>query len=332
VISLRATLAGVALAATVSLVASGCDSSPFAASVNGQVVKQTALDAELAGRSANKAYIASVDATAASQHLDLKVEGPVSGTYSTAWAAQVLGEIVDGVAIHQHLSATHDLPSPAVTTAATAIQAAIYAQNLTWYHFSPAQRAAFADRFADEAVLYPSTGVPASYLKQVFAAYGGSLFTSVCIQTVNVSVSGAGGVLDLAASRSRALAVQRAIDAGTGGSEGSTTCYDQTGFAALPLGLISTVLGLAAHRASVPQKTTYGYQVIGVPTRHLIPTGPALDQVLSAANNVKAGANRTAAVIAAARVQVNPAYGTWARSGGVYRIVPPSTARFTKAS
>ncbi len=319
-----------AVAATVSLVAAGCDSSPFAASINGQVVKQTVLDAELASRSANSVYIDSIDANGASS--GLKVQGASSGTYTTAWTAQVLNDLVDATAVHQHLVRTHDLPTPAVLDAARAVSAAANAQNLVWYRFPPSLRDAFVQRFADQAMLYPSTGVSPSYVSRVFSGYGGSLFTSLCVRTVNVSVPGAHGI-DMAASRARAVSIQKAIDAGSAGSTGSVTCYDARTFAGLSLGLITTLLALPAHKAAVPERTPYGYQVIAVASRALVPIGPALLRVLSAANASAAGTQRVEAVIAAAHVQVNPAYGTWARTRAAgYRVVPPSTARFAKAS
>ena len=40
----RRSLAAVAAAATLCLVAAGCDSSPYTASVNGQVIKEVAFD------------------------------------------------------------------------------------------------------------------------------------------------------------------------------------------------------------------------------------------------------------------------------------------------
>ncbi len=53
----RRLLAGVAALLTLSVVATGCDSSPFAASVNGQVIKQTSLNAELRQFAGNPFYV-----------------------------------------------------------------------------------------------------------------------------------------------------------------------------------------------------------------------------------------------------------------------------------
>jgi hypothetical protein len=52
----RGVLAGAALLG-VSILATGCDSAPYAASINGQVVKQTALNAELRAFAGNSYYV-----------------------------------------------------------------------------------------------------------------------------------------------------------------------------------------------------------------------------------------------------------------------------------
>ncbi|MDQ6839458.1 MAG: hypothetical protein M3137_14315, partial [Actinomycetota bacterium] len=84
---------GAAVVAT-TVVTAGCDPSPFAARVNGQVIKQTALQSELRGRAANKAYVNAVN-QAGAQGGGATVAGMSSASYSSGFAAGVLDQLVE---------------------------------------------------------------------------------------------------------------------------------------------------------------------------------------------------------------------------------------------
>ncbi|MGH9114430.1 MAG: hypothetical protein ACRDWW_01235, partial [Acidimicrobiales bacterium] len=107
----RRLLAGAAALAALSLAASSCDSSPYAASVNSQVIRQTALNAELRALAGNTVYVSAVESS-------VSIEGSAPGAYNKAWVATVLDEMIGAAVVHQHLAATGNLPGSSGLAAA----------------------------------------------------------------------------------------------------------------------------------------------------------------------------------------------------------------------
>ena len=83
--------------------ATACDSSPYAAKVNSQVIKQTALNAELRAWAGNSAYVAAFNNSNSST--GVTVAGDAPGTYSTTWVAGILGGMIDATVFRQRLAA-----------------------------------------------------------------------------------------------------------------------------------------------------------------------------------------------------------------------------------
>ncbi len=333
----RRLLAGAAVVASLCLLATGCDSSPYAASVNGQVIKQSSLDRQLGDLSANHAFVTStVEASAAQGGEGLKVAGQGKGSYSSEWAASVLTANVTAEAVHQHLVAIQRLPDAVQLAAARAVEAARFAVNEQWYGFSPAVRSTIVERDADLAVLLPlDSTITAKNYASIYSGLQSSLFTDVCVRTADVNVTGPGGV-DYPASLSKATALGAAIDkAGTTGAGssslgGSVTCYSASSFEQQSPGFIATVLKLKDGEAAAPQKKGYGYQVIAVTSRTLIPNGPAFRKAVSVAvqtntiNSTGTTVPAIDAVLAKAHVKIDPQYGTWGRTKAGYTVTPAS--------
>jgi hypothetical protein len=75
-------------------------------------------------------------------------------------------------------------------------------------------------------------------------------------------------------------------------------------------------------RVAPPIKTSFGYQVVRVVSRAVQPFNEDVQRVLSTAIvSAQGQPNPTAnAAVAKARVQINPAYGSWKSS----QVVPPT--------
>lgn len=295
----RRLFAGAAALLALSLTATACDASPFAAKVNSQVIKQTALNAELRAWAGNSDYVTAFNSSNSTSGLTIAGDAP--GTYSTTWVANILGGMIDAGVVHQQLVATGQAPSPGVEAAARSVSEI---SQIGWERFSPSFRQTLVARLADQATLTPAS-IPTTTLLGVYNHYKQYFFTRIC--TVQASA---------------VTKVQAQSLAASGLPNGNQTCYDQAQFETQLPGLQSAILGLAAGNVAPPIATAYGYLVVKVASRDIQDFTPDVQRVLSTAILSAQGTpNPTlTGLIGKARVQINPAYGTWKSS----QVVPPA--------
>ena len=129
----------------------------MAATVNGQVVKQSALNRELAAWAGDGNYVAAFDQANTSNTLPdggtVSVEGQGTGTYNSVWVSSVLNNIIVAAAVHQHLAQTGALPDAATVSATRSL---LEFAEPGWYGL-PGRPSAdtLTERFAEEAAVRP---------------------------------------------------------------------------------------------------------------------------------------------------------------------------------
>jgi hypothetical protein len=288
----------------VATTVSACDSSPYAATVNSTVIRQTALNAELRSWGANRAYVAAYKSanSVANGGTGLTVEGDAPGTYNMTWVADTLSGMVVATALHDRLAATHQLPGPALLSAARSVSEIDHPGF--WDSFTPAFRDTLSYRLAEEAAITPPTSVDRATLQSGYNQYQPSFFTQVC--TLEASVF----------SRSAAQALSA-----KGVTNGSSECYGQAAFENQSQAFQAAVMKTAPGATSAPIATSYGYQVVKVVSRHLQGFTPAVQRALAVVFLIINDRPNPAVdrVVSSARVRINPAYGTWKSS----QVVPP---------
>jgi hypothetical protein len=283
-------MAGVAALVVLSLSATACDSSPYAARVNSQTIKQTALNLELRQWSSSRDYVSAFNQSNSSS--GVTVAGQAAGTYSSKWVAGVLGGMIDAAVFRQELNATGTVPGPGINNAANSVNAI---SQVGWDQFSNAFRQTLVGRLADESALTPPS-VPPATLKMVYDQYAKYFFQQIC--TTQSS----------AFNQADANALQA-----SGVPNGHLACYDQNGFANQPPSFQSAVLGLPIGQTAPPIPTLYGYLVVKVVSRSDQGFTPDVQRVLSTAILSAQGSPNTTldALVGKANVKVNPAYGSW---------------------
>ena len=293
-------LVGAAVVSGLSVTLTACNTSPYAASVNSQVIKQTALNSELRAWAANAGYVTEFDSANSSTNggSGATVLGSAPGTYSAGWVSEVLGSIIEAAVIHQHLAAIGKLPDQALLDAARSVSETSAAE---WVGFPAAFRQTLVSRLADRAAASPTT-VALATLQQAYQQYVEYFFVQVC-------------VLQSAATTQAAA---QAITA-SGDVNGAKVCYDQTQLENYPAAYRTAVIGSAVGDVSQPIRASVGFQVVKVVSRQEQGFTPAVQSVLSAVINSSQGTPDTSLtkLINVARVKVNPAYGTWSSTTGV---------------
>lgn len=286
-----------------SLLLSACDASPYAAKVNGQVVTVNGLNHQLAAWASNRTWVQQFDASNSSAQGGSGTSvvgsgGP--GTYSSAFVADILGDIVDVTAIRQHLARTGQLPTGDETVASRAVNEYLRAQY--WTQFPPEVRDFLVDQLAYEA---PLAQVPSdtSSLQGPYKQIQPYLFSSVCVvQTSVASLAQASTIIS------------------SGSVHGTTICYDQTALEGQSADFQAAVLKLVSPgQLSAPVKTSYGYQLLQLASRNSPGFDQGVQQVIAAATNQPPAIT---SILSSAKVEVNPRYGTW--SDG--QITPPHLA------
>ncbi len=293
--SLRRLLAGAAAILAVSLTATACDSSPYAAKVNAQVTTQDALNAELRDWAGNPAYVTAFNSSNSS---GVTVTGQASGTYSTAWVGYILDGIIAGNVAHQQLAAVGQMSTPAVVAAARSVDAI---GQPGWENFSSAFRQVLVLRLADEATLTPIS-VPVASLRALYDQYLPYFFTQVCTAE--------------SAAFSRG---QAAVLAASGVPNGTHTCYDQAQFESQSSAFQTAVRGVSVGKVAPLIPTSFGYQVVKVVSRDVQPFTANVQRVLSLVS-AQGPSPTLNALLSKARVQINPAYGTWKS----LQVMPPT--------
>ncbi len=320
-------LAGVAVTVSLGLLASACSSQPDAARVDGTSINSSALDAELSSLSSNKAYIAAVDKASASS--GEQVSGSVHGTYNSLWTAHVLTGAVTAAAVGHYLDAHGLSPDRYDLVVAGAVEAADYGPY--WQGFPASYRQTLAVRTADLARLGPPA-LPAKELEAAYKQLSGYLYLEVCARAPVFAPGGSSGKVDFASSLRQADAYAASVAAGrsstAAGGGAPVECYTPTQLAAQPDAFASAVETLPVGTRARVVRTSGGYEVVVVTHRTPIRLDRTLRDTIEAvvASNSGGSFPRLDAVLAAAKVAINPEYGSWQGSASHgYQVAPPST-------
>lgn len=292
-------LAAAAALLAVSLTASACDTSPYAASVDSHVIKQTAFSSELRSWAANRQYVSAFDSANGSG--GVTVVGDAPGTYNNEWVASILTEMITASVVHQRLATTGRQVNQAALQAARAVSEI---SQIGWNSFPPSFRDTLVNRLAEDALITPPLAQLSQSIDQVYKQYKQYWFSRVCVLQAAAFSLGQASVLSA-----------------TGQLSGQPVCYSQADLEKQAPDLRSTIMGLAAGHVSKPVKTPYGYLVVEVTGRDIIALTPELRRTISVAIvNAQGVANDTVdALLARAHVKVNPSYGTWKSP----QVVPP---------
>jgi hypothetical protein len=299
-------LAGTLAVAGLSLSLTACDTSPYAARVNSQVIKETGLNTEIRAWAGNATYVSSYDSANSTQNggSGTSVVGAAAGTYSLPWVATILSGMIEASVIHQHLNATGELPDQDMVNASRSVNET---SGQEWTEFSPAFRDVLVGRLADEAAASQTT-VATATLRQAYEQYLQYFFVQICVLQ----------------STATTQAAAQAITA-SGGVNGAQVCYDQAQLEGYPVAFKNAVMQTAVGHASQPIQAGFGYQVVKVVSHQEQGFNPGVQRVLSLVLSSGQGSTdpALAKLISGAHVKVNPAYGTWSSTSGV---VPPQVS------
>jgi hypothetical protein len=327
-------LAGAAMSAALGAgLLSGCGTAPYAATVNGEAISVQQLGDQAREWASSPAFVKYQDAQFAAQEEQALQQGQTNvpnntvngnGTgpnvYGMYWTTLQLSNMITALALRQYLAAHHDLPSPLQVGAAWSAE---WAQNpAVWREVGPAARSSGAYYDALRAQLVPA--IDAKGDEDFYRSHQAYFWTSVCLLTDDISVVGSDGSVDMAASKAEAERALGALKANPSAppasvANGSRYCDTPEQLVSGPTSFESTVQALAPGQATLVRET-WGYQVVQVTSRTVVPFSGAVAaviEVVTAGGGAQGQPNsesRVIEVLKRAKVLVNPAFGTWATS------------------
>jgi hypothetical protein len=333
VIQTRRILAGAAAAVVCVLIASACDTSPVAASANGEKIKQTALNAELRAVSSNKAYVVYYDGLQSNQSQGVQIVGDASGTFGANYVAQTLTGVIQASIERQYLAAHHRLPGASLVAALRGFEADV--NSTRWPDFPLSYRNELALRLSYLAQ-FISTSSDTADLRAAATEASTYLYSQVCVRSIGVSEDNADGTVDYAAARSKAEGIveQNSLDNELASVEGSAevkggvvTCYTPAQLEDQGDVFYQRILHLAVHKITAPIETPFGYQLDIVTSRTHLPFDASLARaatlILDLSQQSAFNPAELRRVLASAKVHVNPQYGTWKPSK--VSVIAPDT-------
>jgi hypothetical protein len=310
--------------------AAACDSSftPYAAKVNGSTISQRSLNGDLTAITDNTALRSFLISNGA-------ITGAgVSGTFSAQFEASRLNAtIVDRVVraelVRRHLSVTplaHTLASCQLNSVISQSQSPtcpLPAPNPV-ATFSPTLRSSLVDSQAAVDTLTASlAGFPLTTAGvTAFAKTEPTLAQNQCVSIIFTTSAATAGQLKTAIDQGASFATvakANSLDTSTAPSGGVEGCHPADLFPP-PLNGVLPTLPIGAVSAPVvytsSQGTTY-YLLMEVTARQFSAASAENELIAHGGPAETALVNR---LLAAARVEVNPAYGRWQKVGGAYTV------------
>jgi hypothetical protein len=312
--------------------AAACDASftPYAAKVNGQTISETAAKSDFDQVAANADLRCLIESNGA-------VYGAGSGTYSAAFAASELTQwitltVVDAELVRRHISVSSLAQSTARSDAVSAFDGGTSSTcpatgAATVASFSPALAQSVVGGEAAVDALKASLGgeplTPAGVA--AFATAHPAAATEHCISWIVTTSEATARRLATSIAQGASFAVvakASSIDTGTAANGGAVGCYAAVN---LPPPLDTLVPSLALGSVSSPTAisengSTY-YLLVKVTSRKTS-TAAATEALI--ANGGSEEEKILQRLLAAADVEINPAFGHWTKVNGSYEVATSS--------
>ena len=314
---------------TVTLGLTACKSAqPYAAKVNGVALSTTGLDDELNAIRGNADYLKAL------KDSNVVVEGKGSGTFDTAFVARVLTrriylELIHQEVVRRKLKVTSKDLANARQELTASIGDASVLDKFPKPYYNEIRRTTAEVQVLQTALAKVDTsdaGLQKYYNDHL------DQFESVCAAHILVATKAEADKIEktLASAKDKATAFSDAAkksstDTGSGAKGGDLGCAAPSGYVAEFKAAVRTQkIGVIGD----PVKSQFGYHIIRVDSRTPAPAFDTVkEQVREAVTNSgQSGFNDFLSKASTkAKVEINPRYGTFDRSGDSPQVVPPKT-------
>jgi parvulin-like peptidyl-prolyl isomerase len=323
---LPAPLAVLAVMFALSLGLSGCNVrfSPYAAVVNGTEISQTQLHAAILAIMANSSYKCAIESSGTTHFT-----GAGQGTYNSTFTAEVLSILIQDKVVGQYVSKLK-LPEPTSlsTTALAQLEQSTAPPSTCpgsgaslMAAFNPSYRAQLVKFQVDEDALAAhalGTSLVPSHLDSYVAGHKNQM-SAACVSVIEVTSNATAVSLRSQLEKGAnfaTLAKAHSVDTTTAPQGGALGCIADSLFTA-PLD--TDLARLAIGQVSSPIAFSTDYLLLEVTARQPETSQELVSSVVSLA---QPALNKTfPTVVKAAKVQLDPQFGTWDTKGTIARVV-----------
>jgi parvulin-like peptidyl-prolyl isomerase len=325
----RRAIAAVA-ALTAAVFAAGCQSGgAVAATVNGQAISQSSVDSELHAIGSNNDYVAAVEQSQ-------PVRGKGNGTFDLAFTDSVLTRQILLALVHQEVQRRHVVITPAeIKSASDSTRAQLTIQQPgqqsgkdVYGEFPPGYQALLARRAAEVQALQnalANVSIDDAAVQKYYAA-NAKQFSQTCVSHILVTTQAQADQLRaqiVAGADFAAAARQSSTDKASGVKGGDLGCNAAGTFVTE---FETAMNGLAIGQLSPVVHTQFGYHLIKVTDRKVMPLSQARSQIIKQLQSQ--GSTQLTqylqTAVAKAKVTVSSRYGTWNPSSSQPGVVPPN--------
>jgi parvulin-like peptidyl-prolyl isomerase len=321
-----ARVAGLAAVIALVLGLSGCNVrfSPYAAVVNGTEISQAQLRSALSAIAANASYKCAIESSGTSH-----VQGAGDGTYNSTFTAQVLSILVQDKAVHQYIERLH-LSEPASLPAIALSQLEqSTAPPSTCPGSGDSLMQAFVPSYRDQLIKFQvdedalSAHLAGTSLEpgslEAFVARDKNLWQEACVSVIEVASKATALSLrsQLAKGASFAsLAKAHSLDTSSAPNGGYIGCVADSEFTA-PLGTVLAALSVG--HVSSPVAFSSDWLLLVVTSRQ----AESYSELVSSLNASQQTTLNTVfpRLLKAAKVQLDPQFGSWVAKGSIARVV-----------
>ncbi len=312
--------------ATLSIVASACTTTPYAAKVGASFITVSALNSELHSIGDNLAFVSKLTAQE-------QVFGNSKSTFTTQFVDQVLNRRI-AITLIENANARLGLQiTPTVTELARTVAEQTYGGSGAFSAFPAAYQKELTTDTANIMLLeafLTKTDISLPALAKYYNA-NVSKFARICAAHIVVATSSAATAIFNQVSGGAnfvSLAKSQSIDSNTAANGGYIGCGTYQNFAsAFGSSFANELISGAPNVALPPVQISQGYSVPMVVSRTILTFAQAIPAVIGTVFGTQAAGDVNAFVSGLAKSQsvtVNPAYGTFSISNANATVIPPT--------
>jgi len=332
----------VAVVVAVVTLASCSSLGGYAAKVNGVRIEKDDVKNELEAILANKKYLDRIDQGAPGQPGGGRVRGVGNDTFTTAFTAALLDRRISLEVIHQEVRRRKLVATAKQRQAARQQVVGLLGGKDLFDGFSKTYQEALVAQFAQVFALQDKLGPPTVRPADVAAFYekNRAVFDRTCVRHILIRNEDPDAAAKAAAIKARiaagedfaAIAKAESADRGEGGEGGSAAQGGALG--CVPAGGLvpefqQAMDALQPGQVSDPVKTQFGFHIIEVTSREALSLEDATPEIrrrLQSQGGSPVGTFVNTA-LRRAKIEINPRYGTFVKSGQNPGVRPPKLPR-----
>lgn len=324
---IRSVFKSIAVLVPLGTILASCNFTPYAARINGTYISQNQLNSELNAISANPTFVSQLEKSQGSIH------GSGTGTYSSAFTAEILNRRISVTLVQQALAKRHITVTPQDLAVAYPVAAAGFGGAAVFSGFPKSYQATLVSDTAAIDTLEASLVKKSLSASSVNQYYNQNLssFTEYCSSEILATTQAQAQSLAAKISAGAAFATiasKYSKDPNTAPNGGAVGCglisQYSSAFGSTYAGVVQNT---KVNQVSQPFQGTSGWYLVEVTSEPKLSESQAEPTVVSNLLGASAPTKLASYIQAFAKssnIAINPSYGNLSLAHGQIAVLPPS--------